>query len=138
MGAPGSQTNFSTSYSTVHWCLLWYLFIFYNHATKLQTLSRVRHSYPMHTTTWQSPIDWGTRFRCFKVQNLNYTAAITTRCPHFFQIVLQNNLTRKYPWQPKIRDSVSFLATETCEYSNSYPIKFHNILLHKVIFSKIS
>ena len=74
----------------------------------------------------------------FRGSDLNYTAAITTKCPHFLQIVLENKLTRKYPWQPKIRDSVSFWAIETCEYSNSSPIKSHNILLNKVIFSKIS
>ena len=44
----------------------------------------------------------------FRGSDLNYTAAITTKCPHFLQIVLQNKLTREYPWQPKIRDLVSF------------------------------
>ena len=53
----------------------------------------------------------------FRGSDFNYTAAITTKCPHFLQIVLENKLTRDYLWQPKIRNSVSFWATETCEYS---------------------
>ena len=33
----------------------------------------------------------------FKGSDFNYTAAITTKCPHFLQIVLENKLTREYP-----------------------------------------
>ena len=51
----------------------------------------------------------------FRGSDFNYTAAITTKCLHFLQIVLENKLTRDYLWQPKIRNLVSFWATETCE-----------------------
>ena len=30
----------------------------------------------------------------FRGSDFNYTAAITTKCPHFLQIVLENKLTR--------------------------------------------
>ena len=60
----------------------------------------------------------------FRSSDLNYTAAITTKCPHFLQIVLENKLTQEYSWQPTIHNSVSFWATETCEYSKCISRQF--------------
>ena len=60
----------------------------------------------------------------FRGSDFNYTAAITTKCPYFLQIDLENKLTRDYLWQPKIRNSVSFWATETCEYSKCISRQF--------------
>ena len=39
----------------------------------------------------------------FRGSDLNYTAAITTKCPHFLQIVLDNKLTQEYLWPRSIK-----------------------------------